>query len=82
MGIWAIRANLWGFRWFGLAVFRAYHLVPLQPADFLTPAIVGSLGHPDLTGRIGNALTLRDQNVNLAQFRGDLFGLVFLPRHV
>jgi hypothetical protein len=44
MGILAIRANLWGFRRFGLGVFRACHLVPLQPADFLTPAIIGPLG--------------------------------------
>jgi hypothetical protein len=61
MGILAIHVNLWDFRRFGLAVFRTYHLIPLQPADFLTPPIIGPLGHPDLTGRIGNALTLLDR---------------------
>src|SRR4029453_7434920 len=66
IGIFAIHAHFWPFRSFGLAVFRTYHLVPLQLAGFLTPAIVGALGHPNLTGRIGNALTSRDQNVNLA----------------
>src|SRR5262249_38926182 len=43
-GIWVIHANLWIFRHFGLAVFRASHLVRLQLAGFLAPAIIGSLG--------------------------------------
>jgi hypothetical protein len=77
-----IYPNLWGFRRFGLAVFRASHLVRLQLTDFLTPAMIGPLGHADLTRRIGDVLTLRDENVNLAQFPGNLFGLLFFPRRV
>jgi len=36
-------------------------------AALLAPAIISALGKPDLTGRIGNALTSRDQHVNLVQ---------------
>jgi hypothetical protein len=81
-GILAIQANVGGFRSLGLAVFRASHLALLQLAGFLAPTIIAPLGHPDLPGRIGNALTLRNQNVNFAQFRGNLFGLVLFPRLV
>src|SRR5260370_32542017 len=63
-------------------LFRVFHLVPLQRTTLLTPAIIHPLGHPDLTNSIGNALTLRDQNVNLPQLRGDLLRLVSLPLHI
>jgi hypothetical protein len=42
----------------------------------LTPAIVGHLAHTDLPDRLRHALALRDQNIDLAQLRDDLFGLV------
>ena len=50
-------------------LFRLFQLVPLQRPALLAPAIISALGYPDLTGRIGNALTLRDQYVNLLQLR-------------
>jgi hypothetical protein len=71
MGIVTIHRTLWRPRRFGL-----------EPADFLTPAIVRPLGQPALTNRIGNALTLRDQTINLAQFRSNLLRLVSRPRYV
>src|SRR5947209_2902623 len=61
--------------------FSRFTLVALQPAELLSPAIIRHLGHPDLTDRIGNALALRDQNIDLPQLRNDLFRLVPLPRH-
>ena len=63
-------------------LFRLFRLVPLQRPALLAPAIISALGYPDLTGRIGNALTLRDQYVNLLQLRGNFFSFVSLPRHV
>jgi hypothetical protein len=69
----AIHANFGGFRRLGFAVFQASPLIILQLAGLLTPTIIGPLGHPYLMGRIGNALTLRNQNVNFAQLRDNLF---------
>jgi hypothetical protein len=60
---------------------RFFRLIPLQCPALLAPAIISALGYPDLTGRIGNALTLRDQHVNLLQLRGNLFRLVSLLCH-
>jgi hypothetical protein len=39
------------------------------------------LAHTDLPDRLRHALALRDQNIDLAQLRDDLFGLVALPCH-
>ena len=36
----------------------------------------------NLTDRIGKALALRDQNINLPQLRGDLLRLGSLHRHI
>jgi hypothetical protein len=63
-------------------LFRLFQLVPLQRPALLAPAIISALGYPDLTGRIGNALTLRHQYVNLLQLRANFFRFVSLPRHV
>ena len=63
-------------------LFRLFQLVPLQRAALLAPAIISALSYPDLTGRIGNALTLRDQYVNLLQLRGNFFRFVSIPRYV
>ena len=82
MGIVAIHDNLWGSWFFEIGLLRAFDLVSLQPTDFLTPAIICPLCQPALTNRIGNGLTLRDQNVNLAEFPGNLFRFVSLPRRV
>src|SRR5919198_3685813 len=80
--ILVLHANLGSFRRLWVAVFRTSHLVLLQLAGLLAPTIIAPVGHPDLPGRIGNALTLRNQNLNFAQFRGSLFGLVLFPRLV
>src|SRR5262249_59250706 len=55
---------LWSF------MCRFFHLIPLQRPALLAPAMISALGNPDLTGRIGNALALRYQHVNLLQLRG------------
>ena len=75
----ALSQALWTFM---RLLFRVFQLVALQRTALLTPAIISALGYPDLTGRIGNAPTLRDQYVNLLQLRGNFFGFVSLPRHV
>src|SRR5262245_10563367 len=64
-----------------LKLLQALHLLDLQPAKLLTPAIVGNLAHTDLPDRLRHALALRDQNIHLPQLRDDLFGLVAFPRH-
>src|SRR5438445_12552946 len=64
-----------------LKLLQALDLLNLQPAKLLTPAIVGHLAHTDLPDRLRHALALRDQNIDLAQLRDDLFGLVALPCH-
>ena len=66
MGIVAIHDNLWGSWFFETGLLRAFHLVSLQPTDFLAPSIICPLCQPPLTNRIGNALTLGYQNINLA----------------
>src|SRR5215472_3935832 len=75
----ALSQALWTFM---RQLFRLFQLVPLQRPALLAPAIISALSYPDLTGRIGNAPTLRDQYVNLLQLRGDFFRFVSLPRHV
>src|SRR6266436_8070319 len=75
----ALSQALWTFM---RQLFRLFQLVPLQRPGPLAPAIISALGYPDLTGRIGNALTLRDQYVNLLQLRANFFRFVSLPRHV
>jgi hypothetical protein len=37
-------------------------------AELLAPATIGDTRHPDLAHRIGNALPLRGQHIDLAQF--------------
>src|SRR5262245_21983956 len=75
----ALSQALWTFM---RQLFRLFQLVPLQRPALLAPAIISALGYPNLTGRIGNAPTLRDQYVNLLQLRGNVFRFVSLPRHV
>src|SRR5262249_4327994 len=75
----ALSQALWTFN---RQLFRLFQLVPLQRPALLAPAIISALANPDLTGRIGNALTLRDPYVNLLQLRGNFFRSVSLPRHV
>src|SRR5215813_5667887 len=75
----ALSQALWTFM---RQLFRLFQLVPLQRPALLAPAIISAVGYPDLTGRIGNAQTFRDQYVNLLQLRANFFRLVSLPRHV
>src|SRR6516165_3448703 len=49
---------LWGF------MLRFVDLVPLQRPALLAPPIISALRYPQLTGRIGNALTLCNQHVD------------------
>ena len=44
---------------------RQISFAAAERTALLAPAIISALGNPDLTGRIGNALTSRDQHVNL-----------------
>jgi len=75
----ALSQALWSFM---RQLFRLFQLVPLQRPALLAPAIISALGYPDVTGRIGNALTLRDQYVNLLHLRANFFRFVSLPWHV
>src|SRR5262249_28628396 len=75
----ALSQALWTFM---RQLFRLFQLVPLQRPALLAPAIISALGYPDLTGRIGNAPTLRDQYVNFLQPRDNFFRFGSLPRHV
>src|SRR4029077_17033847 len=62
-------------------VFEALDLVALQPAELLAPAIICYLTDTDRADRLGRALALRRQDVNLPQLRDNLFWLVDLPWH-
>src|SRR5207244_11427529 len=62
-----------------LEILQALDLVALQAAELLAPAVIRHLAHPDRTDRLGHALALRGQNINLPQLGDDLFRLVTLP---
>ena len=64
-----------------LELLQALDLVGLQTPILPAPSVVGDLAHTDLTDRIRHAATLRYQDIDLAQLRDDVFGLVSLPRH-
>src|SRR3990170_8339903 len=64
-----------------LQILQPLHLVRLQTTILLTPAVVRHFAYADRADRIGHALALRRQNVNLAQLGNNLFGLVSLPSH-
>ena len=60
---------------------QALDLVGVQTPILPAPSVVGDLAHTDLTDRIRHAATLRYQDIDLAQLRDDVFGLVSLLRH-
>jgi transposase len=64
----------------GIAVRQGYwqalQLVGLQPAILTTPAIKCHLAYANLTDRIHHRHALAVQNIDLAQLRDDLLGLV------
>src|SRR5712675_3610476 len=64
-----------------LEILQALDLVALQAAELLAPAVIRHLAHPDRTDRLGHALALRGQNINLPQLGDDLFRLVAPSRH-
>src|SRR5215203_953791 len=64
-----------------LEILQSLDLITLEPAKLLAPAVVRDLRNPNRAYRLGNALPLRHQHVNLAQLRNNLLGLVSLPRH-
>src|SRR5438132_5065263 len=65
-----------------LEVLQALDLLGLQPAKLRPPPIIGHLAHPDLTDRVGQALALRYQHIDLSQLGNDFLRLVALPRHI
>src|SRR5580704_668178 len=65
-----------------LQLLQALHLVVLQTTKLLAPTVIRHLADTDRADRIGGALPLRGQNINLPQLRDDLFRLVNLPRHL
>jgi hypothetical protein len=64
-----------------LKLIHSFDLVDLEAAEHLTSSIIGDLRRPDQTHRVGNALTLRQQNINLAQLRDDFLRRRSLARH-
>src|SRR3954470_3152055 len=64
-----------------LQFLQTFHLIALQPTELLAPAVVRHLADTNRTDRLGHALALRGQNINLAQLGDDLLRLVALSRH-
>src|SRR5690606_30098135 len=64
-----------------LEFFQPLHLIALQAAELLAPAIIRELRHADRANRLANRSSLRQQNIDLAQLRDDLFGLMLLLGH-
>src|SRR4029077_3271329 len=62
-------------------ILQTLHLVALQPAKLLTPAIVRHLADIDRADRLGLRPSLRSQPITRPQLGDDLFRLVALPRH-
>ena len=62
--------------------FQPLNLIELQAAELIAPAMVGHLAHADRADRVGNALPLGGENINLPQLRNNLFRLVSLPLHL
>src|SRR5690606_19493965 len=64
-----------------LKLLQPLHLVTLQAAELLAPAVIRELRHADRANRLANRFSLRQQNIDLAQLRDDLFGLMLLLGH-
>src|SRR5690606_23606477 len=52
-----------------------------QATELLAPPVIRKLRHADQTDRFSDRTTLRQQNIDLAQLRHDLFGFVLLLGH-
>src|SRR5690606_1010571 len=64
-----------------LELLQPLHLVTLQATELLAPPVIRKLRHADQTDRFSDRTTLRQQNIDLAQLRHDLFGFVLLLGH-
>lgn len=64
-----------------LKILQPLHLVALQAAEFLAPAVIGERRDADRADRFGDRASLRYQHVDLPQLRDDLFGLMSLLGH-
>src|SRR5690606_11396123 len=64
-----------------LELLQPLHLVALQAAELLAPAVIRKLRHADRANRLANRFSLRQQNIDLAQLRDDLFRLMLLLGH-
>lgn len=51
---------------------RAFRRLVVLSAELLTPAMIGRRGYAGLTRRLGKALALRDQSIDMTQLGGDL----------
>ena len=54
------------------ALCRAFRRLVALSRELLTPAMIGRRGYAGLTRRIGKALALRDQSIDMTQLGGDL----------
>ena len=62
-----------------LKLLETIHLIAFQAAAFIAPTVILELCHADRTNRFANRSSL--QNIDLAKFGDDLFGLVLLLGH-
>ena len=80
-GVYPAAPAAW-FRGLVLETFEFLHLIPAHAAIQLPPAVVRLLDNTDLSDRIDTRHTLTDENLNLTQFRDNLFRLMPLVRHL
>ena len=59
-------------RSFWTRLCRAFRRLAALCPELLTPAMIGRRGYTGLTRRIGKALALRDQSIDMTQLGGDL----------
>src|SRR5690606_26190409 len=64
-----------------LEFLQPLHLIAFEATELLAPAVIRELRHADRANRFANRFSLRQQNIDLAQLRDDLFRLVLLLGH-
>src|SRR5690606_909983 len=64
-----------------LKLFQALYLVTLQATELLAPPVIRKLRHADQANRFSDRSALRQQNIDLAQLRHDLFRSMLLLGH-
>ena len=65
-----------------LQLLQAFQLIRLHPALVLTPVVKRHFADADLSNSIRNGQPLAMQNINLPEFRDDLFRLVAFLYHL